>query len=363
MNIYTRESLRGTALPVCLGALFVLLLAPVSSAGQSDETSPAVAIVNGEKVHESELEAEASAQLEQVDLQRLQCEVKADQQRHEVLEASADRVVRMRLLTLEAERLDSSAEDLVAGMRGEVAEPTVEDIDTWWEASGDRVRQPRENVEDEIRDLLSRQRLLEIEQEFYAALEERYEVQLILEPFRLHVDASGYPSLGPDEAPVTIVEFSDFECPYCARVQPTLEQVRAEFPDTVRLVFRQFPLNMHANARKAAEASLCASDQGKFWEMHDLMFDEQKELTVAELKDKAGRLDLDQKTFDSCLDSGQHSRLVDQDLKAGQVVGVTGTPAMFVNGRMLSGAVDFETVSEIVNDEIARSSVSSPSAN
>ena len=97
--------------------------------------------------------------------------------------------------------------------------------------------------------------------------------------------------------------------------------------------------------------------------MHDLMFDEQKELTVAELKDKAGRLDLDQKTFDSCLDSGQHSRLVDQDLKAGQVVGVTGTPAMFVNGRMLSGAVDFETVSKIVNDEIARSSVSSPSAN
>jgi protein-disulfide isomerase len=186
-------------------------------------------------------------------------------------------------------------------------------------------------------------------------LKEKYGVQILLQEPRVEVAADGFPSKGPANAPVTIVEFSDFECPFCSRVVPTLDQVHEKYGEKVRLVFRQFPLHsIHPNAQKAAEASLCAHDQGKFWEMHDLMFEEQKQLTVAQLKEKARRLELDGGRFDQCLDSDRHADAVRQDLRDGMVVGVTGTPAMFVNGRFISGAVPFEQLAQIVDEELAK---------
>ena len=171
---------------------------------------------------------------------------------------------------------------------------------------------------------------------------------------RVEVESEGYPAQGPADAPVTIVEFSDFECPFCSRVVPTLERVKEEYGDKVRLVFRHFPLSMHPNAPKAAEASMCAHDQGKFWQMHDLMFEEQKQLSVVDLKSKAERLELDTEQFNQCLDSDKYADEVQQDMQAGQQAGVTGTPAMFVNGRLVSGAVPFEQIAPVIDSELAR---------
>ena len=169
------------------------------------------------------------------------------------------------------------------------------------------------------------------------------------------VEDAGFPSRGPENAPVTIVEFSDFECPYCSRVVPTLEQIIETYGDRVRLVFRQFPLNnIHPNAQKAAEASLCANDQGKFWEMHDLMFKEQKSLELEQLKEKAARLELDVEAFNGCLDSSKYADVVMSDQESASQIGVSGTPALFINGRFLSGAQPYEQLSAVIDEELAK---------
>jgi len=186
-------------------------------------------------------------------------------------------------------------------------------------------------------------------------LEEESRVAYEIGPYRLEIDTAGEPAKGPEDVPVTIVEFSDFECPFCSRVEPTLDRVTESFGDQVRLVFKQFPLRqIHPNAQKAAEASLCAHDQGKFWQMHDAMFADQRNLAVPALKAKAEELGLDTAAFGQCQDSGKYADAVQEDLEQGSEVGVGGTPALFVNGRFLSGAVPYEQIAQVIEDELER---------
>jgi protein-disulfide isomerase len=177
-----------------------------------------------------------------------------------------------------------------------------------------------------------------------------------LQPYRVALDNAGAPARGSDDAKVTLVEFSDFQCPFCGRFFPTLKQIEQKYGDSVRVVYRQYPIpSLHPNAFKAAEASLCANDQGKFWDMHDVMFQEQNALTVSELKQKARRIGLDGRKFDDCMDTGRHTEQVQNDMRAGSRVGVTGTPALFVNGIPIDGgAVPLATVVQAIDQEFAR---------
>jgi protein-disulfide isomerase len=213
-------------------------------------------------------------------------------------------------------------------------------------------------VFDRVRQFLVQQRNGEARTALLGELRDKYAVSSKLEPLRVEVAATG-PAVGPEGAPVTIVEFSDFQCPYCARIVPTLKQVQEEYGDKVRLVFRQFPLeSIHPNAQKAAEASLCAGEQGKFWEMHDLMFEEQQQLAMEELKEKAVRLELDAEAFGECVDSSRFAEQVADDLREGSTAGVSGTPAMFINGRFLNGAQPFEAIAKVVDEELERAGAS-----
>lgn len=166
------------------------------------------------------------------------------------------------------------------------------------------------------------------------------------------------PFLGDPNAPVTIVEFGDFQCPFCRRFHAqTLPLIIDEYVKTgkARFVYRDFPLSsIHEQAQKSAEAAECANEQGKFWPYHDLLFQRQEGLSISNYKLWAGELGLNQGQFNSCLDSGKYSAEVEKDAEDGRKAGVTGTPATFVNGRLVSGAVPFAQFKAVIEEELAK---------
>src|SRR5262249_49339264 len=155
------------------------------------------------------------------------------------------------------------------------------------------------------------------------------------------------------QVPITIVEFSDFQCPYCQGVEPTLKQLLAKYEGRVSLGYRDFPLSqIHPQAQLAAEASRCAAEQARFWEYHDLLFANQSMLQEPGLIESARRLGLDEKLFASCLTSGKFRSQVQSDYQDGLKAGVTGTPAVFINGIFLSGNQPIADFSRIIEDEL-----------
>lgn len=159
--------------------------------------------------------------------------------------------------------------------------------------------------------------------------------------------------IGAEDAAVTLIEYSDFECPFCSRHLPSVKQALADYPNDVRLVYRHYPLTaIHPNAQKAAEASECAAAQGgndAFWDFHDRVFAAQATgLSVSVYKRIAGEMGLNQGEFDSCLDSGEMAPAVAEDVATGNDAGVQGTPATFVNGSLISGAVPYTTLSAAI---------------
>lgn len=190
--------------------------------------------------------------------------------------------------------------------------------------------------------------------EFLKELEAKHGVTRLLEPPRVAVSEDDDPFKGPKTAPVSIVLFSDFQCPYCVKARATLKQVEQKYGDKVRLVYRDFPLPMHKQAFKAAEAGQCAHDQGRFWEMYDKLYDNPTNLEISSLKRYAAEIGLDGTTFGECLDSGRHAAEWGKDKADGESYGIKGTPAFLVNGRFLQGARPLEAFSEVIDEELAR---------
>lgn len=171
---------------------------------------------------------------------------------------------------------------------------------------------------------------------------------------RSQISVDDDPFKGGQNAKVTIVEFSDYQCPYCARAKSTVEEIMNTYGNKVRFVYRDFPLPGHQFAQKAAEASECADEQGKFWEYHDLIFENQQSLSVDALKSYAKELSLNENQFNSCLDSGKYTQEVKSDLKDGANYGVEGTPTFFINGIKIPGAVPFEQFKQIIDSELSK---------
>ena len=179
-----------------------------------------------------------------------------------------------------------------------------------------------------------------------------------------HVSPDDDPYWGPVDAPVTIIEFSDYQCPYCKIFyDQTLPQIQTTYAGQVRFVYRDFPLSsIHAYAQKAAEASECADDQGRFWEYHALLWANQQALDIADLKDYAADLGLDTATFDDCLDSGKNGQEVEDDYADGVGYGVNGTPWFFINDEPLPGAQPFSAFQAIIDPLLAVAPTPSPTA-
>lgn len=330
-------------------ALFTWGIATSNRSGGTGSATPTaasevLATVDGEEITRNEVEANAGAQL-----------VQLRSQIFDLTEQALTQTIDQKVLDLEAGKRGLERDELIAAVVDSNPPVATEaQIDSIYEEFRDRIDQPKDFIAPQIEAfLLNRARQARFDS-LVSALREEYDVVSILEPPRFEVAAEG-PAKGPETAPVTIVEFSDFECPFCKRIYPTLNQVMDDYEGRVRLVFRQFPLHaLHPNAQKAAEASLCANEQGHFWELHDSIFEGPGGLDIASLKTRAAELGLDEDAFGSCLDSGQFADQVAADVTAGRALGVSGTPALFINGRYLSGAQPFEVIARVIDDELQR---------
>ncbi|HEX6898014.1 MAG TPA: DsbA family protein, partial [Bryobacteraceae bacterium] len=166
------------------------------------------------------------------------------------------------------------------------------------------------------------------------------------------IQTAGAPALGPADARITLVEFSDFECPYCALAMKQVKALMAAYPKDIRLFYKQFPLSMHPHAQLAAEAALAANEQGKFWEMHDLLFGNFRKLSRENMLAWAGQIGLDVNKFKADLDGEKFASAIKKDTADGDSAGVYGTPAFFINGKLYNGPMTVEAVKPILDAEL-----------
>jgi protein-disulfide isomerase len=244
------------------------------------------------------------------------------------------------LLIAEANRLQVTPEDMV---RKEISEkvkpPTEAEVDKFYSENKARINQDLSVVRNQLVAYLQDEDRKRLERELSARLRKGADVRwLITEPTApvLNISVDDDPSRGDANAPVTLVEFTDFQCPACAAMQPVLEEVLKSYGNKVRFVVRDFPLAQHENARKAAEAANAANAQGKFFEYAELLFKRQKALDVASLKKYATEIGLNRPKFDAALDSGTYQEEVKHDIEDGEMYGVGSTPTIFINGLQLT---------------------------
>lgn len=276
-------------------------------------------------------------------------------QEYTIKRAALDQALERVLLEREASRRATSIDELARVEITDKAPPvTASEIETLYQNSASRfTRIPPEQARQIIRNELTQARLTARRQAFVRKLRDRAGVRVYLEAPRTDVDPGGGASRGPEGAPVTIVEFADFQCPYCARSQATLRELEEKYPNKIRIVFRHFPLPIHKDAPIAAEAAECARKQGRFWEMHDLLFSTAS-FAPADLSRLAEQTGADANRFASCLKSGEHQADWRRDRSDGERYGVASTPTFFVNGRPLVGAQPLEAFADVIDEELAR---------
>jgi predicted DsbA family dithiol-disulfide isomerase len=333
-----------------------LALAGFAASATAQSNSNRVAVVNGQTITQSDLEKAAESDLKGLETRKLQNDAALAQDRQVALTKALEQIVADKLIEAEAKKEGKTKEQLLeAEVDSNVDVPSDAEVAAFYDANKDRIPIPKEQALPQVKQYLIERSRGRYHDMLITRLKKDFGFKSYLEPLRAQLSTEGFPSKGPATAPVTIVEFSDFECPYCGGLFPTLQQVEKNYSEKVRIVYRQFPLsNIHPHAMKAAEASLCANEQKKFWEFHDSMFSNQKELSVPDLKQRAVDLKLDTQAFNQCLDSGRHAAAIQADIQEGARSGVSGTPALFINGRLLSGNQPYAEIKDIIEDELQR---------
>lgn len=281
-----------------------------------------------------------------------------ERQRASQVNSMLNELAHKRMIEDEAKEKGVSVQDYMASIQKNAAMPTPEEIDAFYEKLRKEGQLPPGGaaVKVDIQRYLAQQNREEAVQTEVSRLKKKYGFKLPVE--RFEVSAEGRPSRGNEKAKVTIVEFSDFECPFCIRAQATTKQLRAKYGDRVRWVFRNFPLDFHAKAMGAHLAAICVhqTKPDAFWAFFDGVFDparDKKVLDPDSLRSRALGLGVDAGRFDACLQSPDTKKIVDTDIADGGKVGVTGTPAFFINGRMISGAQPANAFIEIIDEELS----------
>ncbi len=324
---------------------------PARTSAPNDSATTVLATIGDQKITMVDVRDRTGDRLDQLETQY-------QIMKNKIVGAALDSILRERTLTEEAKKSGKSVDELIAAEAGPGGfEPSDAEIAAWYKDNTSRVgNRPLDQLRSQIADVLRKDKRKAAEQKLQDRVNAERKVTIAYQPYRLQFDNAKAATFGKADAPVTLVEFSDFQCPFCRAAAPTLKQVRETFGDKVHIVYRQFPIpSLHPNAFKAAEASLCANEQGKFWELHDAMFGDQEKLAVSDLKQTARKLGMDGKKFDACLDAGRYVEQVQNDQRAGQRAGITGTPAIFINGILVDGgSVPFSTLEAKIQRELQR---------
>jgi protein-disulfide isomerase len=284
---------------------------------------------------------------------------KLQEQIYNLKRQKLEELINATLLTREARKRGLSVPALLdAEVTSKVALETEQEVEAFYESNKARGQGDPVEARQQIRIHLQNQRMATKKQEFFQLLRSKAKIAVHLKPLLVHrVEGStdGAPFKGPARAPVTLVKFEDFHCPFCKNAQPTVAQVLSKYGNKVRLVHRDFPIDsIHPAARKAHEAARCANEKGKFWQYHDVLYANAPKADAADLKSYAKEVGLDVPAFEKCVASGKFRDVVQKDVDEGTRLGVTGTPSFFINGRLLSGAEPFERFATIIDEEISR---------
>jgi len=322
---------------IALGLGMALCVFAIPGFGQND--SSVVAEIAGHKVTADDLEQKQAGKL-------LQAKYKYYLAERDAL----DQLVDDQLLEMQAKKEGVTLDELYKRhIDIHVPEPTEDQLRFYYEGvqTDDSYESARANIIETVHQI----RTKKARETYLAELRAQYGVIIELSQPSARVDVGNAPRLGPANAPVEIVEFADYECPYCQKVNEDLARVREQFPNQVSLVYKAFPLPMHPLAAKAAQAARCAGVQGKFWEYHDSLF-KTKRLQTSDLKQQAIALKLDPALFNQCLESGEQIAPVKKDSQEAQRLGLQGTPSFFINGHFMTGSIGFMKLRETVLQEL-----------
>jgi protein-disulfide isomerase len=328
--------------------LFVSAFFASTSVAQSAETpkpKQPVATVDGQPIYDEDLAPSVEGQLQPL-----------RNQEYEIKRKALDTLIEQKTLEAAAKKKGLTTEKLLdQEVNSKVPDPSDAQIEGYYLGMG-RVNLPFAEVKTKLRDGYKQAKIRQTREDYLKSLRADSKVVVLLSAPRVEVAYDPARVRGNPKAPVMIVEFSDYQCPYCHQVEPTVKEVLAKYGDKVSLSYRDFPLTaIHSQALIAAEASRCAEEQGKFWEYHDQLFAASK-LEKDSLIEYARNLKLDDKQFESCLTSEKYKADIDKDLQEGKTAGITGTPGFFINGVALSGAQGQDAFVRVIDDEVARKS-------
>jgi len=327
---------------VVLTVLFVATVIAVR-AQEADKAAE----VNGAPIMTAEVDAKLGNKLNQL-----------QQQIYALRQKQLDTMIDQKLLEEESAKRGVTIAALVqAEVTSHVTPATSEDAEKFFKENSAKFKGDFKSLEEQIKNFLTGQLLQTREQEFLKSLRAAAKVDVLLTRppiFRFKVAIDGAPVRGNASAPVTIVEFADYHCPFCRKAEPVLDELRAKYGAKIRIAYLDFPLdNLHPQARAAAEASHCALEQGKFWEFHDRLFKNDPDSSQAALNRIAKEIGMDVAAFEACSSSGKYKTPVQASVQEGSRLEVTGTPTFFINGRILTGAQPVGAFVTIIDEELA----------
>lgn len=331
------------------GLVSLIILFSVALISRLALSGESLATVDGQAITSEEIDKALGAQLSNL-----------QEQIYKLKRQKLEELINATLLTKEARKRGISVPALLdAEVTSKVGLVTEQEIEKFYEQNKARLQGDEATLRRQIRENLQNEKITARKQEYFQALRSGAKVVVSLKPppvFRAKLSVDGAPSKGPGTAPVTIVKFEDFQCPFCKQSQATQAQLLSQYSTKIRLVHRDFPIDsIHPLARKAHEAARCANEQGKFWPYHDLLYTNAPKASVEDLKAYAKEAGLAMPAFEQCLTSGKYKTLIQKDIDEGSRLGVNGTPTFFINGRVLSGAQPLATFAGIIDDELTRS--------